>query len=332
MREGSHFWNASGLSLEVGAEGLHLELASLQALLSGGVAFDAPRGGKEAQAAAEGSEFRLYRNFQDAQSAGYKNRQTFVTYFESSVRGLSRGSAVEFFGIQVGTVTQVALDIDSDTGKARVQVRFEVQPERITATSSDLVNDDPIEVARRLVARGMRTQLKTASYLTGTLVLALDFVPGEPAGTMTMEGDVAVLPSTGGGLDSILSSISNIATKLDRLPLDEIGANLNGTLRSASGALGSFDALAKKAEVGLSPVLARLPAVVAALQDAAVRAGRTFGSIDASYGRDSQFNRELERAMVQVGDTARSIRLLADFLDRHPEALVRGRANVGSTR
>ena len=68
------------------------------------------------------------------------------------------------------------------------------------------------------------------------------------------------------------------------------------------------------------------------LQDAVARAGRTFGSIEASYGNNSQFQRELERAMTQVGDTARSIMLLADFLDRHPEALVRGRTGSAAER
>ena len=328
VREGTHFWNASGLSVQTGADGVHVEVASLQALLSGGVAFDAPKGRPTGQVA-EGSEFPLYHNYQDAQAAGYTTRQAFLAYFESSVRGLSRGSAVEFYGLQIGTVTEVALDFDAETLRSRVRVRFEIQPQRVDDKAAE---SDAIDTARRLVQRGMRAQLRTASYLTGSLVLALDIVPGAPPVEATMENDLLVIPSTGGGFDGIIASVGNIAAKLERLPLDEIGANLNGTLRSASGALGSVETLAKRADQGLSPVLARLPAVVTSLQDAVVRAGRTFGSIDASYGQNSQFNRELERAMVQVGDTARSIRLLADFLDRHPEALVRGRANLGSTR
>ena len=89
VREGSHFWNASGLSVQVGTEGLHIEVASLQAVLSGGVAFDRPKD-PDAKAAAADAEFPLYRNYAEAQSAGYTARQEFVTYFESSVRGLGR--------------------------------------------------------------------------------------------------------------------------------------------------------------------------------------------------------------------------------------------------
>jgi paraquat-inducible protein B len=174
--------------------------------------------------------------------------------------------------------------------------------------------------------------LQTTSYLTGAKALSLAFLAGAPTAEMTKDGDVYVIPSLNGGLDNILSSVSDIASKLNRVPIDEIGNNLNSTLRSASGALGSVQELARKADTGLSPVLARLPAVMTSLQDAVAKAGRAVGSLDSSYGKDSQFNRELGRAMVQVGDTARSIRLLADYLDRHPEALVRGRADYGVTR
>ena len=329
VREGSHFWNASGLSVNVGAGGVHVEIASLQAVLSGGVAFDTQRDKPDAKRLEEGTEFPLYGNYQDAQAAGFKTRQAFVSYFESDVSGLGRGDPVQFFGQQIGTITDVGLDFDPARLRARVRVRFEVQPERIDGNAG---LGDPIEITRKLVARGMRAQLQTTSYLTGSKALSLAFLPSAPAAEMTRDGDSYVIPSINGGLDSILSSVSDIASKLNRVPIDEIGSNLNSTLRSASGALGSVQELARKADTGLSPVLARLPALMASLQDAVAKAGRAVGSLDASYGKDSQFNRELERAMVQVGDTARSIRLLADYLDRHPEALVRGRADYGVTR
>jgi len=141
-----------------------------------------------------------------------------------------------------------------------------------------------------------------------------------------------VLPSLGGGLDNILAAVSGISAKLDRLPIEQIASNLNVTLRSAAGAMGSIQELVRKTDAGLTPALKRLPEIAQALQEASVRAGRTFASIEGSYGQSSQFSRELERAMTQVGDTARSIRILADYLDRHPEALVRGRGGVTDAR
>ncbi len=327
VREGSKFWNASGLSVQIGADGLHLELASLQAVLNGGVAYDAPHD-PAAKPAPVGAEFRLYRNYEEAQSAGYKSRIDFVSYFESSARGLSKGASVDFFGIQVGTVENVELDLDTMTGQTRVKVSFQIQPERIASSHAGDDKEDPVEVARRLVARGMRAQLQTASFLTGSMLLALNLDRNAPPAELTQQNGQWIIPSEGGGLDNIMSSASNIASKLDRLPLDEIGANLNRTLRSASTAMASVGDLATHANSGLSPAFARLPSITASLEQAVSRADRVLNSLDRGYGKDSDTQRELSRAMVQVGDTARSIRQLADFLDRHPEALIRGRAGA----
>lgn len=322
VRKGSHFWNASGVSVEVGTQGVHLELASLQALLAGGVAFDAPKN-PDAARAAPGAEFRLYPSLAVAEAADY-TAQPFATYFESSVRGLTPGAAVDFYGIQVGTVTSTDLELDPNTARARARVLFDVQLERIS-TQPILAQQDPIELMRRLVSRGLRAQLRTASYLTGSSVLSLDFVPNAAKAELTQLDDRWVVPSVGGGLENILAALSNIAGKLDSLPLDQIGANLNGTLRSASGAMTSLSELASRANSGLSPMFQRLPAITAGLEAAVTRADRTFSSLDRGYGKDSEIQRELSRAVVQVGDAARSVRALADYLDRHPEALVRGR-------
>jgi len=329
IRKGTHFWNASGLSVQVGSQGVHVELASLQAALSGGVAFDSPTRQADSPPVAAGTEFPLYNDYGEAQASGYSTKQEFVTYFESSVRGLGRGAAVEFYGIQVGTVTDVTLELNAATGDVRVRVRLEIQPERIVSEDTVAANP-PTDVARRLVNKGMRAQLQTASYLTGQMVVALDFIPNASPAEVVVNGSDIVLPSQGAGIGNILTAVNDIAGKLDRLPLDQIGQNLNGALRSASGAMTSVQELVKKTDAGLTPTLKRLPEIITGLQEAVSKAGRTFGSIEASYGNNSQFQRELERAMTQVGDTARSIRLLADFLDRHPEALVRGRAGLAS--
>lgn len=327
VRVGSKFWNASGLSLQVGPTGLHIELASLQAVLNGGVAFDAPKD-PNAKPAAPGSAFEVYKSYDDAQSAGYRNRIDFVSYFESSARGLTPGAPVDFFGIQVGTVQSVELDLNQTTAQTRVKVRFQVQPERIALSSLDDGRSDPIDVARKLVARGMRAQLQTGSFLTGSMLLALNLDKNAPPAELKQQDGEWIVPSEGGGLDNIMASASNIASKLDRLPLDEIGANLNRTLRSASTAMASVGDLATHANAGLSPAFARLPAITSSIEQAMTHANQVLTSLDRGYGKDSETQRELARAMVQVGDTARSIRQLADFLDRHPEALIRGRAGA----
>ncbi len=347
IRQDTHFWNASGLGVELGATGLKIQVASLQAVLSGGIAFDSPKDAPDSPASLAGANFPLYADETTANTAGYQQRIPFVTYFEGSVRGLGVGSPVELYGIQIGNVTDVKLQFDPTGASARVAVKLEVQPERIV----DLAKADtskPIDVARTLVKRGLRLQLHTANYLTGQMVLAMDFFPNMAQSDVALEGDAIVLPSTNGGLDSITNNLSDIAAKLGKLPLDEIAKNLNDTLRGASqlangpelkqalqalaGAMtGARDVLGKL-DAGASPFLKRLPEIAQGLQAAVDRASRLVASAESGYGEKSDFKRDLQRLLIQAGDTARSVRLLADYLDQHPEALVRGRTDRAGER
>ena len=221
----------------------------------------------------------------------------------------------------------VSLDLDAQNGTARARVRYEIQPDRIMSRE-ETERQDPETVTRRMVAHGLRAELQTASYVTGQKVLSLEYVPDAGPAEVHKDGDAIVIPSQGGGLDNILTAVSDFSAKLQRLPLDQIGGSLNSALQSASNTLVSVEGLVKKTDAGLNPTLKGLPQLTAQLQDAVAKAGRVFGSLDASYGSNSSFNRELERAMDQIGDAARSIRVLADFLERHPEALVRGRTGA----
>ena len=347
VRTNSRFWNASGFDVELGAQGVKVRIASLQAVLSGGVAFDIPKDAAEEAASPPGSRFTLYSDQPAADAAGYRERLQFVTYFEGSVRGLAVGAPVELYGIQIGNVTDVKLQFDPSGGPSRVMVKLEVQPGRIDGSEVR----DPAkanETARLLVKRGLRLQLRTANYITGQMVLAMEFVPDAPAAAVVTEGDAIVLPSANGGIDSITSNIADLSAKLGRLPLDQIGANLNATLRGFSGVAngpelkGALQSLAgtmasaqdvlRKLDAGASPLLRRLPDIAQSLQAVVDRASRLLASADTGYGGNSEFKRNLERLLVQFSDTARSVRLLADYFDQHPDALIRGRTDRAGER
>lgn len=347
VHQGTRFWNASGVRVELGGQGLHVELESLQALISGGISFGTPPDAQTMAEAPADSVFPLYPDLPAAITAGLQQRIPFVTYFDQSVSGLLRGTAVQIFGIQVGTVTDVHLQLDTQTGKARVRVAYDVQPERIFGRDA-APPGDPLEVTRRLVEQGMRAQLETASYVTGQMVLSLGFVPNAAPAEPSREGDAIVIPGQAGGLQNILTGVSDVVAKLNNLPLDQLattlthtlssidqtvsGPELKETLRSVSAAMANVQDLVRKADAGMTPVLRRLPDISAALQETVARASRLVGSADTGYGANSDFRRNLDRTMSQINDAARSIRLLADFLDRHPEALIRGRAGQAGDR
>jgi paraquat-inducible protein B len=86
----------------------------------------------------------------------------------------------------------------------------------------------------------------------------------------------------------------------------------------------------KRLDAGAAPALKRLPDIAAGLEGTVTRANKLLGGMDAGYGPGSQVNRDLARILVELTDTARSVRVLADLLTRHPEALIRGRTNTGA--
>ena len=327
VRKQTHFWNASGLSVQFGAQGVNVQLESLQAVLSGGVAFDTPANAMVEADKPHGERFQLYADEAAAIAAGYSTRLKFVTYFYGSVRGLSVGSAVEFLGIQVGTVTDIHLVINPTL--TRVEVKMEVQPERFLR-GEEMQPGNTLEVARRLVDRGLRAQLRSASLLTGQTVVGFDFIPNAGPATVEESADGVIVPNSPGGLDSITASLSQVATKIDSLPLEQIARNLNDTLRGTSQIINGPDL--RQTLAAVASTSKRLPEVAASLQSTAERANRLAGSLSSGYGADSQFSRDLARLLGQASDAARSIRLLADYLDQHPEALLRGRLGQASER
>jgi paraquat-inducible protein B len=125
--------------------------------------------------------------------------------------------------------------------------------------------------------------------------------------------------SIGKSLDQTLAGVNALVN--DR----QLGESLTA-LRST---LASTQALIDNLNHGLTPAMQRLPAIAAGLDDAVKRTDRLVGSLDSGYGGDSRFSRDVSRMMMQLSDAARSIRVLADLLSRHPEALIRGRTDQG---
>jgi paraquat-inducible protein B len=197
-----------------------------------------------------------------------------------------------------------------------------------------------------MVRRGFRATLDTSSLLTGTKVVAIREMPDAPPASIGREGDEFVIPSSeSGSLDSITASAAQLLTKINRIDFDAIGRDIAGTAKGLDGivngpqikqTLASLDAamadardLVKKLDAGAGPAVARLPEVAQHLDSALTQVNRLAGSLNAGYGGDSRFNRELDRLMPQLNEAVRSIRALTDLLSRHPEALIQGRTNKG---
>jgi paraquat-inducible protein B len=337
----TRFWNSSGIRVNTGASGLRVELQSIKSLLSGGIAFRAPLQAEQHARSPAESTFRLYADEPQAAVGFYSEGIPYVSYFQSSVRGLSEGSQVQMFGKQLGSVMQIDLVKDprpGHQGQLAARVAFVLQPERALSESDrQTMQQDGM---RALVREQMRVVLASSSLITGQKELSLQFVPGSKAPTsISEEAGALVLPSEGQDLQDLSGSLAQILNKVNSIPFEEIGSNashalasldrtvggpeLQRAIASLDDALREVSGLAREAKTNLGPALARLPRISEKLESAVDQAQAAFGQ--SGYGSDSKTQRSLERMMTQVGDAARSIRLLADYLNRHPESVVSGR-------
>jgi paraquat-inducible protein B len=318
VHQATRFWIASGLSLTMGPEGMHLELESIQALLSGGVAFETPPMLEGDALAEDGATFDLYDDRASADAAFFHENMPYITYFQTSVQGLSRGSPVLLYGVQVGNVTDVKLVYDGDTRRMVARVALQLQPERVLTKKELRTGGEVPDVVRQAFASvKMRVMLESSNFLTGAKDLSLVYAP-DIRDALPRENGILVLPSQGAGMDSLQASLADIANKVDKIPFQQIGQNAND-------ALASIQRLATDIDTNATPALAQLPGIAAQMSQAAQNVNGALGP--SGYGQNSAFQYGMVRLLDHLNDTARSFRVLADYLDRHPEALIRGRAS-----
>jgi paraquat-inducible protein B len=337
---GTRFWNASGISIDTGTQGFKLQLESLQAVLAGGVAFDTPQSAHVGTPAKAGTTFALFKDRSSVEEAQYTIRLPYLVYFDGSVGGLAPGASVEWHGMKVGRVSDVHLEYDVAKNALRAPVVIELEPERIQLVGIDR-NFGTGNLVGTLVRHGLRAQVKTGNFITGQAVVALDIDPKAPPAELGTGDRYPVIPSVPNQFDSALNSINGILDRFSKLQLDKLvdqadatlksfqtiaaGPELKESLRSLSGALTSAQALLDQANTNLTPAMQKISPFITAAEQAIKRINGTIGSIDQGYGNNSGFKRDLTRLMAEVEDATRSVRVLTDYLEQHPEALLRGK-------
>jgi len=330
----TRFWNASGIDVTFGTNGLEVRTQSLVSLLEGGVAFDTPATATASPPASAEATFTLYSDRSNAMKVDESIATRYLLYFSESVRGLAVGAPVSFFGVPVGEVTEVGLDFNAKTLDVRPRVAIVLYPQRVIARLSGpqekramaLVGEKAIRhaiVQKMVEQRGLRAQLATGSLVTGSRYVTLAYFPRLQKSRVDWSAEEPELPTTISTLPEIEEKLGRIIDKIERLPLDAIGEDLkkalvgiDDTLRDARGVINHFDA-----DV--------VPALKAALEDARGALGsaeRMLTSTEANLvGTGAPGQVELRNTMQELSRAARSLRTLADYLEQHPEALIRGK-------
>jgi paraquat-inducible protein B len=330
----TRFWNASGIDVSLGAGGVDVRTQSLVALLAGGLAFDTPPSAPRTEPAVANAVFTLYSDQSTAMKQPDSISVRYVLYFNESMRGLSVGAPVTVLGLPAGEVTDVGIDIEPKTLRLRGRVELVFFPERLVARLSrkEAAVGETIEgslqqrhafVQRMVEKRGMRAQLRSGNLLTGQLYIAFDSFPNAPKATIDWNQDPTELPVVPSTVQDIEDKLTNIVAKLDKLPLDAIGddlrkalVSLDQTLKDASKAVNRIDA---DVTPGLKTTLDDLQGTIGVVD-------RVLKNTDATLvGKDAPAQQDLRDALQEITRAARSLRVLADYLERHPESLIRGK-------
>lgn len=301
----TRFWQASGIDVSLSANGLSVQTQSLLSILIGGIALESPANGTILPAAEANTVFTLFKDRKEAFNPPPHSPQTYELIFKDSVRGLVPGAPVEFHGIPVGEVADVRAQIDLKTFQFSVPVIIRLDPQRLGVRVVEGASGADLERMRRrlidaLVAHGARAQLRTGNLLTGSVFVSLDFFPGAPPATVDWSQRPVQLPTMPGQLQTMEAKVTDVITKLDKMPLQQIGDELRKTI-------------------------ADLDQTVVSARGTLVSARGTLDNASSLTGPNSAQVQQLDSTLQEVSRAARSLRVLADYLERHPEALIRGK-------
>jgi len=316
----TRFWNASGIGLTVGADGLKIKTESLSTVLAGGVAFIEPTYSPDAKRAAEHTRFNLF-NDQEAALAPPDGEPGYLRMtFKQSLRGLEVNSAVEFMGVNIGRVVSVDLDYDPITKSFSSVVGAVMYPDRLGLANEKIVKElgsaDEARTAHLIgafVKQGLRAQARTSNLLTGQLYISLDFIPNATPVLFDVKAKPLMIPTVPGSFEKVQEQVQAIVEKISKLPLAEIANNLNGNLSEMQKVLKQVN----------TDVLPQIKVTLAQSQ-------KTLDVATSSFEEDSPARQQISQTMEEIQRTARSVRILTDFLSRNPEALIRGRTGQGA--
>jgi len=338
IRPGTRFWNASGLSANVGADGIRITMESMTSLLSGGIAFETPPSAMLQPPSPEDATFRLFESYERQKDESFTKDYQFISYFEGSVRGLAAGAPVEFRGIRMGTVSDVRLEFDKEGITTRVSVIFDIEPERIKGA---VPSTDPYERVEGLIQRGLRAKLRQGSLITGQLLVDLDIYPDAEPVEFKRDGILPEIPTLPTDLEQITRSVNDVLTKVAALPLQDLVKDIRKTVNSANAVINapeirnvlisadqsiqSINHLVTELDKDAGPLIESLRQTSDAANDAIIEAETTLISANEILADDSVVRHNLESMLGELAEAAAAIRNLANYLEQHPEALVQGK-------
>ncbi|WP_137718379.1 intermembrane transport protein PqiB [Methylobacillus flagellatus] len=313
----SRFWHASGFDMQINASGFKLNTQSLATVVQGGITFGSADEDIGAPAK-ENTAFRLAEDEAEAMKQPDGRSELVLMYFNQSLRGLTPGASVDFRGVVLGEVKSIGIEYDRKKGEFHMPVLVQLYPERLGKRFREVEQDARYSASQQLlfmIKRGLRAQLRAGNLLTGQVYVALDFFPKAPPAQVDTSKTPVEFPTVPNSLDEIQTQITDITRKLSKVPFEQISADLQTSLRTLNSTLASAEQLTKKLNNDVAPE------ITAAMQDAR----KTLNAAERTLAEDTPLQQDLRHTMQELTRAAASIRVLTDYLQQHPESLIRGK-------
>lgn len=242
LTQNTYFWNSSGVDFSATAQGVNVNVGSLETIIRGGVTFDVPTDLPLGGAIDTAQHHVLYPD----KSSVYEQRQylakEFIVLFEDSVRGLQAGAPVEYRGVRLGTVKEVVsmlyLGDSKEASERRIPVIISVEPARVGLSNDQQSIVTISELLHQWTAQGLKASLKSGSLITGSLYVDLDYYEQDSQVTHTARfNGIDVIPSVSGALAQIEQKVFAILDKFEKMPINITIDSINTMVQNANSTM-----------------------------------------------------------------------------------------------
>jgi paraquat-inducible protein B len=241
---------------------------------------------------------------------------------------------VDLRGVTVGEVTKIDVTLDSRNSEIAIPVEIRFYPGRLRAQyhhkslqDKSLLNSRAL--LNSLVAHGFRAEIKSGNLLTGQLFIALDFFPKLKQAKIDWNSNPPRFPTAPGSLDQLQKKLMQIVQKFEKIPLEELAGDARITIQSLDSTLKSAEKLLKNLDNAVIPeVRSTLLETRQSLDDVRKTLGearKTMNGATQVLSGDAPVQLDLRETLHEVSRAAQSLRILGDYLEQHPESLIRGK-------
>ena len=262
----------------------------------------------------------------------FKRTVKYVLYFDGSINGLNKGSPVVWRGVKIGTVIDITLEADAKDLSIRIPVIIEVDPNKIKTVGGK--RDTEENAVHRMIKNGLKAQLQMQSFVTGMLMVNLDFRTNSPAKLVDTDNIYQEIPT-------IPSTMESLTKQLSKFPFEDMLKKIQSTItgiekiatspeilegiHSMNQTIKDAQKVIKRVDSKVDDLTDSIRKVADEATKAIKQAQKTLVTAENTLGKNSEIVKQVNITLRELSNAANSIDNLADYLERHPESLLKGK-------